>query len=47
VRAFKNRWFSRFADKEGITDDELKEAAKQLETGQTGTNLGGDVYKVR
>lgn|GEM_PF-2859671 len=45
VRIFKNTWFSRFADKEGITDDELKEMANQLETGQTGANLGGGVYE--
>jgi len=44
---FKNTWFSRFADKEGITDDELKEAVKLLEAGQADANLGGDVYKVR
>ena len=47
MRAFKNKWFSRFADKEGITDDELKEAVSQLEAGQADANLGGDVYKVR
>ena len=47
MRAFKNTWFSRFADKEGITDDELKEAVNQLEAGQADANLGGDVYKVR
>ena len=47
MRAFKNTWFSRFADKEGITDYELKEAVSQLEAGQADANLGGDVYKVR
>ena len=47
MRAFKNRWFSRFADKEGITDNELKEAVNQLEIGQADANLGDDVYKVR
>ena len=47
MRAFKNTWFSRFANKEGITDDELKEAVSQLEAGQADANLGGDVYKVR
>ena len=43
----KNKWFSRFADKEGITDDELKEAAARLEAGQTEADLGGGVYKIR
>ena len=47
MRVFKNTWFSRFADKECITDDELKETVNQLETGQAETNLGGNVYKVR
>ena len=46
MRIFKNSWFARFADKEGITDDELKEAVNLLEAGQA-TDLGGDVYKVR
>jgi hypothetical protein len=47
VRVFKNRWFARFADKEGITDGELKEAVNQLEAGQADANLSGNVYKVR
>jgi len=44
---FKNTWFNRFADKEGITDDELREMVNQFEAGQADANLGGDVYKVR
>jgi hypothetical protein len=47
VRIFKNTWFTRFAEKEGIIDDELRELVNQLETGQADANLGGDVYKVR
>jgi hypothetical protein len=47
VRVFKNTWFARYADKEGISDSELKEAVNQLEAGQADANLGGDVYKVR
>ena len=47
VRVFKNAWFSRFADKEGITDDELRDIVCQLEAGQADVNLGGDVYKQR
>ena len=34
VRIFKYKWFHRFADKEGITDNELREIVKQLEKGQ-------------
>ena len=47
MRIFKNCWFTRFADKEGITDDELKEAVNLLKAGLADANLGGDVYKVR
>ena len=47
MRVFKNTWFSRFADKEGITNDELREVVNQLETGQAEASLGGNVYKVR
>jgi len=47
VRIFKNSWFTRFARKEGIGDEELRDIADQLEAGQADANLGGDVYKVR
>jgi hypothetical protein len=47
VRVFKYTRFSRFADKEGITDNELREIVGQLEAKQADANLGGDVYKVR
>lgn len=47
MRVFKETWFSRFAGKEGITDNELLEAVKQLEAGQAEADLGGKVYKVR
>jgi hypothetical protein len=47
VRIFKNTWFARFANKEGITDDELRETVTRLEAGQADADLGGGVYKVR
>jgi len=47
VRVFKNTWFTRFADKEGIADSELKEMVNHLEAGQAEANLGSGVYKVR
>ena len=51
MRIFKNAWFARFADKEGITDDDLKEATNLLETGRqlvgAAVDLGGGVFKVR
>ena len=47
MRIFKNTWFTRYADKEGIKDSELLEAVNQLEAGQVNADLGGGVYKVR
>ena len=47
MRIFKNTWFTRFADKEGITDGELIDTVNQLEAGQPDTDLGGGVYKMR
>ena len=47
MRIFKNTWFARFADKEGITDGELREVVNRLEAGQTDADLGGGVYKMR
>jgi len=47
VRIFKNTWFTRFAEKEGITDAELKEEVNRLEAGQADADLGGGVYKLR
>ena len=47
MRIFKNKWFTRFADKEDITDDELKDTVSQLEAGQTDADLGSGVYKMR
>jgi hypothetical protein len=47
VRVFKYPRFSHFADKEGITDNELLEIVDQLEGDQADANLGGDVFKVR
>jgi len=47
MRVFKNMRFARFADKEGITDDELGEAARLLDAGRFSADLGGGVYKMR
>jgi hypothetical protein len=41
VRTFKNRWFTRFARKEGIADVELRAVVNQLEAGQWDADLGG------
>jgi hypothetical protein len=47
MRIFRNKWFTRFAAKEGITDGELKDMVNQFEAGQTDVDLGSGVYKVR
>ena len=47
MRIFKTTWFTRFAEKEGIADGELRELVDQLEAGQPDADLGGDVYKMR
>jgi len=47
VRIFKNTRFARFADKEDITDEELRDTADLLEAGQFDANLGGGVFKMR
>ena len=52
MRIFKNTRFARFADKEGISDSELREAASlldagQFDAGQFDADLGGGVYKMR
>jgi hypothetical protein len=44
VRVFKNRWFSRFAAREGIEDCELKGMAGVLDAGQGGTNKRWGFY---
>jgi hypothetical protein len=41
VRVFKNTWFNRFANKEGITDIELLDIVDKLEAKQADANLGG------
>ncbi|GHU67567.1 addiction module toxin RelE [Spirochaetia bacterium] len=47
VRIFKYKWFAKFAEKAAITDDDLREAVKEIEAGLVEANYGGDVYKKR
>jgi hypothetical protein len=47
VRVFKNTWFTRFARKENISDEELRDIVDKLEAGQADVDYGGDVYKIR
>ena len=47
MRIFKNKYFTRFARKEAISDDALCEAAKQLAAGNYDADLGAGVFKQR
>lgn len=47
MRIFKNKWFERFALKQGMTDDILKQAINNVEQGLIDANLGGGVIKQR
>ena len=47
MQIFKNKWFVRFASKEGIEDRKLWEAIKAAERGTIDADLGGGVIKQR
>ena len=47
MRIFKNRWFSRFTRKEGISDEALYKAVTQIEDGNCDADLGSGVFKQR
>ena len=47
MRIFKNAWFCRFARREKIKDDVLKEAIGRAERGLIDAELGGGVIKQR
>lgn len=47
MRVFKTRPFSRFANREGITEEELCRAIRQAEQGLVNADLGGGVIKQR
>lgn len=47
MRIFKNKWFERFALKQGMTDEILKQAINNVEQGLIDANLGGGVIKQR
>jgi hypothetical protein len=47
MRIFKNRWFARFARKEAILDESLREAVKRVEAGNYDADLGAGVFKQR
>ena len=45
MRIFKNKAFDKWASKEGLSDDALREATEQIEHGLIGVALGGNVFK--
>jgi hypothetical protein len=47
VRIFSTRWFARYARKEGISDDSLREAIERAGRGLVDANLGGHLIKQR
>jgi len=47
VRIFKTRWLVRYARRERIADDSLREAIERAERGLIDADLGGGVIKQR
>lgn len=47
MRVFKNAWFRRFAKRETIDDQTLKDAIEQANKGLVDVSLGGNVIKQR
>ena len=47
MRIFKTKWFVRYARRERIGDDSLREAIERAERGLVDGDLGGDVIKQR
>ncbi len=47
MRVFKNAWFLKFARKEKISDEALREAVARAEAGLIDADLGGSLLKQR
>ncbi|WP_287699001.1 MULTISPECIES: type II toxin-antitoxin system RelE/ParE family toxin [unclassified Microcystis] len=47
VRIFKNKWFTKFAKKENISDAKLWETIEDVESGRVDADYGGGVIKQR
>lgn len=47
MNIFKSKWFSKWAEKEGLTDNALQEAILEMKDGLNDGELGGNVYKKR
>jgi hypothetical protein len=47
MRIFTTKWFTKWAAKEGLTDEALRTAVAEMEQGLIDASLGGYVYKKR
>ena len=47
MRVYKSKNFNKFATNEGITDEQLVKAVREMEDGLVEGNLGGGVFKKR
>ena len=47
IRIYKNRWFAKFAIREGISDATLVAAIEQANRGLIDADLGGGLIKQR
>ena len=47
MRIFKSKWFAKFARKEGISDEKLIQAVKDVDAGNIDADYGGGVIKQR
>lgn len=47
MKIFKYRLFEKWANKQDVSDDDLKKAVLEIESGLIDANLGGNVYKKR
>ena len=47
MRIFTTKWFTKWAAKEGLTDEALRTAVAEMEQGLIDANLGGHVCKKR
>jgi hypothetical protein len=47
MRVFKNKWFTRWARKEHVSDNILFEAAQEIVAGKVEADLGGSLFKKR
>ena len=47
MRIFMTRWFGRFARKERLSEDALRDAVRRAERGHIDADLGGGVIKQR